>query len=111
MKHTLKTLYCPICGGTHVQIIAWVDANTNQYCSDVNTPLEKEDTWCEDCEDYTGLFSLSELWEEFQKVPKDDNGCIEESFLYFAVGTHKSEVEGWFNVRCPNGLEYDLRSK
>lgn len=49
MEKSLETLYCPECGGTNVQIMAWVDANTNKYCSDVNNPPECEDTWCDDC--------------------------------------------------------------
>ena len=26
--------HCPICGGTNVQVRAWVDANTNEYICD-----------------------------------------------------------------------------
>ncbi|MFT0409880.1 hypothetical protein [Bacteroides thetaiotaomicron] len=67
MEKSLDTLYCSECGGTNVQIMAWVDANTNKYCSDVNTPAEVEDTWCEDCEDHTGLETIQELWDSFPK--------------------------------------------
>lgn len=108
MKHTLQTLYCPECGGTNVQIMAWVDANTNQYCSDVNTPTEVEDTWCNDCEYHTGLATLAELWETFSEVPINNNDEIERDFLCFPAGTSRFDVWHWFDERCPNGLHDDL---
>lgn len=39
-------LVCSKCGGTNVQVLAWVDANTNEYISEA----EPIDTWCEDCD-------------------------------------------------------------
>lgn len=51
----LDVLYCPFCGGTNVQLMTWVNPNTNEYCSDV------EDTWCDDCEEHTSLATLKEL--------------------------------------------------
>ncbi len=60
-KNSMGTLlYCPDltpkykcsqCGGTNVQIQAWVDPNTNQYISDI----EDGKCWCEDCEEKTNL--------------------------------------------------------
>lgn len=38
--------HCPICGGTNVQVRAWVDANTNEYICD----CEDGGAWCSDCE-------------------------------------------------------------
>lgn len=38
----LDILHCPVCGGTNVQIMAWINANTNEYVSDVNTPLKEK---------------------------------------------------------------------
>ena len=61
-----ETFCCPICGGTNVQIRAWIDPNTNQYCSDVSDPLNQEDTWCLDCDNHTGLITA----EEFRKKKK-----------------------------------------
>ena len=51
-------LVCSKCGGKNVQIRAWIDANTNKYTGDAM--CEDEDTWCEDCEDHTGLVMKSE---------------------------------------------------
>lgn len=108
MKKSLKTLYCPQCGGTNVQVMAWVDANTNEYCSDVNTPPEIEDTWCDDCEDHTGLRTLKELWEDFSEVEVDENDDIVSDFLLFPAGTSKFDVWHWFDERCPNNLHDNL---
>jgi len=51
-------LVCSQCGGKNVQIHAWVDANTNKYIGD--DMWDDGDTWCEDCEDHTGLVMKSE---------------------------------------------------
>lgn len=108
MKQGLETLYCPLCGGTNVQVKAWVDANTNKYRSDVNTPLENEDTWCEFCEEHTGLLTLKELWDKFSDVPVNNDDEIEEGFMCFEAGTPKFDVWHWFDERCPKNLHDDL---
>lgn len=108
MEKSLDTLYCSECGGTNVQIMAWVDANTNKYCSDVNTPAEVEDTWCEDCGDHTGLETIQELWNRFSEIPINNDDEIEQKFLYFLPGTSRFDVWHWFDERCPNGLAIDL---
>ncbi len=55
----MKTiLVCNECGGTNIQITAWVDPNTNEYkgeCGEAN-----DDRWCEDCADHVG-FDLVEI--------------------------------------------------
>ena len=79
----LKTLYCSQCGSSDVQIQAWVDANTHEYESSVNNPLESQDCWCNDCEDHVNLATLPELWEQFGNVPVNNDDEIEEDFLCF----------------------------
>ena len=44
--------YCSECGGTNVQVKAWVDANTNKYISDID---DNGRCWCEDCQKTTIL--------------------------------------------------------
>lgn len=45
------TYCCSKCGGTNIQVQAWVDANTNEYIDDVTSnPI----CWCKDC-GYTKL--------------------------------------------------------
>lgn len=104
----LDILHCPVCGGTNVQIMAWINANTNEYVSDVNTPAEREDTWCDDCEEHTGLVTLKELWEQFSEIPVNNDDEIERDFLLFPAGTSKFDVWHWFDERCPNNLHDDL---
>lgn len=40
---------------------------------------------------------LEFLREEFKKLPADDSGCILENFLGFKGGTHREEIEDWFD--------------
>lgn len=42
---------CSECGGTNIQVQAWISPNTGQI---IDT-LEGNDCWCEDCEDRTKL--------------------------------------------------------
>lgn len=53
------SIVCKRCGGSHVQVKAWVDANTNVFCGDTD-PISIDDTWCEDCMDHTGLCTKDE---------------------------------------------------
>lgn len=46
---------CSVCGGTNIQVQAWVDANTNRYVSDINDDVE---CWCEDCMKHTKMKSV-----------------------------------------------------
>lgn len=48
-----NTLVCNECGGTNIQITAWVDPNTNEYIGECGT--DNEDKWCEDCQDFIGF--------------------------------------------------------
>lgn len=41
-----------VCGGTNIQVQAWVDANTDRYISDISDDVE---CWCEDCMKHTKL--------------------------------------------------------
>lgn len=41
-------LVCSKCGGKNIQVLAWIDANTNEYISDY-TDGDINDNWCDDC--------------------------------------------------------------
>lgn len=43
---------CSVCGGTSIQVQAWVDANTHKYISDIHDDIE---CWCEDCMRHTEM--------------------------------------------------------
>jgi len=98
-----EILYCSVCGNTDVQVMAWVNANTDEYISDVDDS-EIDSCWCDYCEDHTRLMTLPELWEEFSRMPINNRGGIAGNFLTFPIFTPKSEVLHWFEERCPNGL-------
>ena len=102
------TLYCSECGGTNVQVMAWVEINTKKYCENVNNPMEEEDCWCADCKTHTTLMTLSELWGKFGDIPVNNDDEIEKDFLGFPAGTSKFDVWHWFDERCPNGVAEDL---
>lgn len=44
---------CSECGGINIQILAWIDPNTNEYKAD--GPGEDQDRWCEDCEEHVSF--------------------------------------------------------
>lgn len=100
----LETLYCANCGGSHVEVQAWVDANTLEYVDEMGL----DDAWCNDCREHTSLETLPDLWGHFSDVPVDQDDNIEIDFLCFEKGTPKLDVWHWFDDRCPNNLYDDL---
>lgn len=54
-KIKLGTLVCSNCGGSNVQIKAWVDANTHEVIEIIGSDGDKEDNWCSDCESHVHL--------------------------------------------------------
>lgn len=42
-------LRCRECKGTNIQVLAWIDANTNEYVGEW-TDGDINDNWCEDCQ-------------------------------------------------------------
>ena len=108
MKHTLNTLYCPICGHTRIESLAWLDPNTREFHKWEYDDTNNETDWCCDCREYIQAKSLSELWEDFANVEIDENDDITSDFICFSAGTSKFDVWHWFDERCPNGLAIDL---
>ena len=52
-------LVCKECGNKNVQSKAWIDTNTNEYIS--TAYVSKEDSWCPDCSDHTGLCDANDF--------------------------------------------------
>ena len=48
-------LICSKCGGKNVSILAWVDANTNEYTCD--GPEGVDHKWCDDCQDHCSFLN------------------------------------------------------
>lgn len=44
------TTYCTECGGTNVQVAAWINPNTNEVLDDFGSPGEKDTQYCADCD-------------------------------------------------------------
>lgn len=44
-------LVCNKCGSTQVQVLAWVDANTNEYMGE----FDSDAAWCDNCEENCSL--------------------------------------------------------
>ena len=101
-------LYCSKCGGTNVSIMAWCDPNTERMVAPVNSVLETDDCWCDDCEEHEKLATLPELWERFSEIPVNNDDEIEQDFLCFEAGTSKFDVWHWFDERCQRNLHDDL---
>ena len=52
---------CEVCGSTKVECTAWVDANTNEYISDLD-----DSEWCSECEGHNTLLTQKEFKEQMQ---------------------------------------------
>lgn len=53
-KYEIKDVWrCTKCKGTNVQIISWVNPNTNETdrCDDIDI----NEQWCQDCEEHVEL--------------------------------------------------------
>jgi len=46
---------CSECGSKKVQAKAWVNLNNNKIDFSLSESGDKEDYWCEDCEDHTNV--------------------------------------------------------
>jgi len=43
-----------------------------------------------------GMFDIQDLWEQFGKVPmNEETECIETDWLQFKAGTHREEIWHW----------------
>ena len=57
-------LVCSKCGGSNIQLLAWIDANTNEYRNEGTN--EYEDKWCEDCSSHTFFTSEEEYLQNLE---------------------------------------------
>lgn len=107
MKKLPEMLYCSECGSSDVEIRRWVNPNTKEIgdrCSDNS----EEDNWCKVCNKHVRLLTLSQLWEELEDIPVNNDDELEVDYMQFTAGTSKFYVWHWFDERCPNNLHDDL---
>jgi len=51
-------IICAKCGSINIQIMDWINPNTEQFIGGADDPNELN-TYCENCEDNTGIVSLA----------------------------------------------------
>lgn len=108
MEKSLHTLYCPICGHTKIESLAWLDSNTRDFHKWHYDDLNDETDWCCDCREHIQAKSLTELWADFAEIDVDEDDNIVSDFMCFPAGTSKFDVWHWFDERCPRNLHDDL---
>ncbi len=48
--------------------------------------------------------TLERFWDIFGNTPVDDDGIIQESFLWWRKGTNREDIWHWFDERYPGGV-------
>lgn len=57
-------IVCEECGSTEIQTQAWVDANTHEYIDE--TGIDRDDNWCNQCEENVNFCHKSEFVERME---------------------------------------------
>lgn len=48
--------------------------------------------------------ALETFWNELGDIPVDDDGIIQESFLWWPKGTDREDIWRWFDEKYPGGV-------
>lgn len=48
--------------------------------------------------------SLEAFWSELGDIPVNDDGIIQESFLWWPKGTDREDIWRWFDEKYPGGV-------
>ena len=48
--------------------------------------------------------ALETFWNELGDIPVDDDGIIQESFLWWPKGTDREDIWHWFDEKYPGGV-------
>lgn len=48
--------------------------------------------------------TLERFWAELGDIPVDDDGIIQESFLWWPKGTDREDIWHWFDEKYPGGV-------
>lgn len=54
-----EILVCASCGSKKIEIQTWIDANTDEFHSDVDDGMDSR--WCRECESHTGFDTLEDF--------------------------------------------------
>lgn len=90
------TTTCKKCGGTNVQVAIWIRPNSGEILDDFGSPDSYDTTWCEDCDDHTGV-----TWEPDPPVEKP-----EEKHGGATTKTEDSPISRLFNA-CSTDHEHE----
>jgi len=48
-------IVCNQCGSSNVQLMAWIDPNSNEIIDDVGPWQSKDNNYCNDCDEHVAL--------------------------------------------------------
>ena len=109
-----QILVCASCGSMEIEIQAWIDANTNEFHSDVDE--DSDSRWCGECESHTDFCHKDEFkkvmdgwWSSLASKQKDMIFNLAETGYSPDNKPQESEygtADGWWN-----GLDYDRKRK
>lgn len=60
-----KITVCEECGSDNIQTQAWVDPNTHAFIG--TTGIDRDDNWCDECEEHLPFCTLKEFKERMQE--------------------------------------------
>ena len=47
---------------------------------------------------------LEKYWDKLGDIPVDDDGIIQETFLWWPEGTDREDIRHWFDEKYPSGV-------
>ena len=53
--------------------------------------------------------TLETFWNELGDIPVNDDGIIQESFLWWPKGTDREDIWHWFDEKYPGGVAKLMR--
>lgn len=90
---------CKRCNGKNVQIATWTDPNTSEVFDDYGSFDSYETTWCDDCEDHTGLRSVeTPAPDDYARVTFDD----------FEVTLSRADRDGKVVIQIDTPEDHDI---
>ena len=88
--HDDDVYVCDACGSRKIEIQVWVNANTNEYLSDVDDD-DTDCKWCADCEQSQNFCTLSDYKQKMQEWWKDLDFITLESITGLHETNYSSE--------------------
>lgn len=110
-KENSEILVCVKCGSPEVEVKAWVNANTDEFISDIDDDYCGR--WCDQCDDNADLFTKEEYIDKMQDWWKDLDFITLESITGLHEADYSSEdgSQAFINACSEwwNGQDYDTQ--